>query len=59
MAWFLSIRFGPEYFLKINISVNRLAIYVLSHTVKKYDFRSLYSAKKCPQNVSSLFNNVT
>ena len=34
MLWFLSIRFGPKYFLKMNIKVWTLAIYALSHTVK-------------------------
>ena len=31
MFWFLSIRFGPEYFLKMNISVNISDLRLCSH----------------------------
>ena len=55
MFWFLSIRFGPEYFLKMNISVNISDLRPCSHCYKNVilEFRPLYFAEKCPQNAGN------
>ena len=56
MFWFLSIRyFGPEYFLKMNISVNISDLRPCSHCYKNVilEFRPLYFAQKCPQNAGN------
>ena len=45
MIWFLSIRFGPEYFLKMDISVNVKNVIL--------EFRPLYFAQKYPQNAGN------
>ena len=49
MFWFLNIRFGPEYFLKMNISVNISDLCPCSYCYK-CDLRPLYFAQKCHQN---------
>ena len=56
MFWFLGIRFGPEYFLKmINIIVNISDLHPCSHCYKNVilEFRPLYFAQKCPQNAEN------
>ena len=49
MFWFLSIRFGLKYFLKINVSVNigdlRRKVYVQLNMW----LNTLYFAQKCAQ----------
>ena len=55
MFWFLSIRFGPEYFLKMNISVNISDLRPCSHCYKNVilEFRPLYFAPKVPENAGN------
>ena len=55
MFWFLSIRFGPEYFLKMNIIVNISDLRPCSHCYKNVilEFRPLHFASKFPQNAGN------